>query len=215
MPKSKANQKTTKKNKLAVYILLDRSGSMSAKWDETLSALNTFADKISQDKKLDPRLTLAVFDNQSYDILRDEVKAKDWKSLKPDEAPPRGWTPLYDSVGKIIAKADVNDDKRTQIVIITDGAENASREISKDKAKQLLDRCKEKKWDIVFLGADFDAMTQAASVGVGSNFSINTSQGNYGAAMNAVLTRSSMYASSGALQSFSDSDRAAAVGKVK
>ena len=52
-------------------------------------------------------------------------------------------------------------------VIITDGAENASREYSPRKVKAMIEHEKEKYgWEFVFLGANIDAVETAGRFGI-------------------------------------------------
>lgn len=52
-------------------------------------------------------------------------------------------------------------------VIITDGAENSSREFSSQRVKAMIEREKEKYgWEFVFLGANIDAVETASRFGI-------------------------------------------------
>jgi uncharacterized protein with von Willebrand factor type A (vWA) domain len=82
-------KKTTKAKKdLAVYVLLDRSGSMQNLWEEALSSINVYAKGLTKETKI----VLALFDSDSFDVIRDTTVA-DWKDLNQDEATPRSMTP--------------------------------------------------------------------------------------------------------------------------
>ncbi|MCD7842818.1 MAG: hypothetical protein LUG56_10165 [Lachnospiraceae bacterium] len=55
-------------------------------------------------------------------------------------------------------------------VIITDGAENASREYSLQRVRNQIESQKEKYgWEFIFLGANMDAVTTARSFGINEN----------------------------------------------
>src|SRR5205085_1270532 len=47
-----------------IYILLDRSGSMGARWPETLSAINGYVSRVAEARP-DLVITLALFDEPS------------------------------------------------------------------------------------------------------------------------------------------------------
>ncbi len=142
------------------------------------------------------------------------MRFKDFTPINAKEFQPRGGTPLYDCLEKIVSMAEKDDNAKTVIVVMTDGYENASKEITKETAKYIVKKCKDKDWQVVFLGADFDAFSQAHSVGVAHNFTINTSAGNYGSVLRDLGAKSIMYAATGASMAFSDHDRAVAMGKV-
>lgn len=201
------------KEKLNAYILVDRSGSMATKWEETISSVNAYVKEL----KVDGYVTVAFFDDHNgtqFDVIRDEVRFKDFESISSKEFQPRGGTPLYDCLERIVSMADKENGAKTVIVVMTDGQENSSKEITKDTAKYIIKKCKAKDWQIVFLGADFDAFSQASSVGVGINYTINTSAGNYGNVLRDVAMKSMNYTTTGASMAFSDHDRSVAVGKA-
>lgn len=201
------------------FILLDRSGSMTDKWSETLSSINAYVRALEKDVKI----TFAVFDHQSsfqFDVLRHGVLSQDWSDVTARDALPRGYTPLFDAIGRIVALAEATADEKTVIVVLTDGQENQSFELTQAGAKAALDRCRQKNWQVVFLGADFDAFSQASSVGTRSAQTMNMTKGNYGATMNFVAQSTKAYRSSGAGgQSvgveFTDEQRDVAAGKIE
>ena len=55
------------------------------------------------------------------------------------------------------------------MVVITDGMENASREYTLDRVRKLIAQCKEAGWEFLFLGANMDAVAEAAKVGLDAN----------------------------------------------
>lgn len=200
---------------MKAYILLDRSGSMQTRWGETIGALNAYVAGLAGDKATKKtEVTVAAFDNQDpFLILRGSVKAGTWSPISQDEVSPRGMTPLYDAIGRLVTTVRNDSPKKATIVIITDGAENGSREIKKDAAKSMLDDMRGKKFDVVFIGADFDAFAQGSGLGNMAQSTLNMSAGNYASAMGTLVSRSASYASTGNIGAFSDEDRKKALGK--
>lgn len=199
---------------MKAYILLDRSGSMATNWIETIGSLNAYVEGLAAEKATKKtEVTLAAFDSQEpYKALRTNIAASAWNKVLFEEVSPRGGTPLYDSIGKLIETVRADAPKKATIVIITDGAENGSREIKKEAAKAMLDDMRAKNFDVVFIGANFDAFAQSAGLGTQAGQTLNMSSGNYTAAMKGLATRSAMYAGTGAVASFSDEDRKRAAG---
>ena len=161
------------------YILLDRTGSMSDIWDEALASVNEYARSVGEadageidGADIETRVTLAVFDHQDgmqFDVLRDEVRAENWRAVTNDEANPRGMTPLFDAIGRIVSLAETDNPGKAVIVVMTDGAENSSRELTKQGAKAALDRARAKGWEVVFLGTEFANFDDAQGVGNASS----------------------------------------------
>ena len=188
---------------MKTFILLDRSGSMTTNWVETLGAINAYADKVKNDKV---KITVAAFDSSGFDIVRDNVKAKDFSPITDMEVQPRGMTPLFDSIGKM---AQVVRGKKSAVMILTDGAENSSNEVSKSAAKDIIGGWKSKDYDVTFIGADFDAFGEAVGLGVSAGATLNIKKANLGATMDAYAARTVNYAKGlmKANSSWSDSDR--------
>lgn len=206
---------TEKDKSMKAYILLDRSGSMANRWGETIGALNAYVSGLADVKATKKtEVTVAAFDNQEpYLVLRSGVKASEWTPISENEVRPRGMTPLYDAISKLVATVRQDSPKKATIVIITDGAENGSMEIKKDAAKALLDEMRAKPFDVVFIGADFDAFAQGSGLGNMAGSTLNMTSGNYTAAMKGLATRSMGYATTGLVGAFSDEDRKLAAGK--
>jgi hypothetical protein len=183
------------------YILLDRSGSMQSLWVEALSSVNAYAKELANKKdgpSVDSHITFAVFDGQEglqFDVLRKKQPALHWETVTDREASPRGMTPLLDAMIRIIALADADNPDKAVIVVMTDGQENASREVTRDGVKAALDRVKAKGWEVVFLGANFDNIEDASSVGVGASKQMAMAAGTINASMQRLAKKSRAYGS--------------------
>lgn len=194
------------------YILLDRTGSMSQLWDEALTSVNTYVRDLST-KAGAPAITLAVFDAQDglqFDVLRRSTAPADWKDVTSAEASPRGMTPLFDSIARIIAIAEADAPDKAVLVIMTDGEENASREVTKDGAKAALDRFEKRGWETVFLGADFAKFDDAASIGMAAGRTMAMAPGRMQASMQRLAKKSNAYYTASGTMDFDEADRAAA-----
>lgn len=184
---------------MQAYILLDRSGSMQSLWVEALSSVNAFAKELANKKdgpSVDSHITLSVFDSQEtlqFDILRRKQPALHWEAITDREASPRGMTPLLDAMVRIISLAEGDNPDKAVIVIMTDGQENASREATREAVKAGLDRVKAKGWEVVFLGANFDNISDASSVGVQAGQQMAMSAGTMNASMERLAKKSRAY----------------------
>ena len=202
-----------------VYILLDRSGSMSSRWAESIKAINGYVEGL---ENANVAITLAVFDSQGYGatggldfkVMANHISPARWKDgVVFGDIAPRGGTPLYDAIGKIADMAEGSD--RAVLVIMTDGEENTSTKMKREDATKVLDALKAKDHQVVFLGADFDAFSQASHINIGAAFTLNTSAGNYAAATQSLSARTMDYAATGTtFTHFTDAERKAAIGKA-
>lgn len=195
-----------------VYFLLDRSGSMENIWDEALGSINGYVDGLPVTTKI----TLAAFDNLSYDIVS-ETTAKLWKNITRADIDPRGGTPLYDSAARMMQRALEDNPEKAIFVVMTDGEENSSRNFTQADVKNLVSQLTAKKWEVIFLGANFDKVGVIAS-GFGvkdvGKF-MNIKKGSLSGAMRGFAEASTAYASAsvgeGAIM-FNEDDKAKAGG---
>ncbi|MEH7114130.1 vWA domain-containing protein [Neobacillus niacini] len=159
-------------NLTEIIFLLDRSGSMGGLESDTIGGFNAFIDK---QRKLEGKtlVTTVLFDDQ-YEIIWNGVGAEKIK-LTDQEYYVRGCTALLDAVGKTILDVGYRLSKACEeerpgkviFVITTDGFENASREFTYKKVKELIKHQQEKyNWEFIFLGANIDAEKEADSLGI-------------------------------------------------
>ena len=147
-----------------VIFLLDRSGSMSGREQQTIDGYNRF---LAEHADGDCRVTTVLFDD-SYQVLYDGVPAGR-AVLTRRSYWVRGSTALYDAIGRAImtvgtrhSRMKAKERPRTFLVILTDGLENASREYSAARVRQMLDRQRRKHgWEVLFFGCDVDAALSA------------------------------------------------------
>lgn len=194
------------------YILLDRTGSMSPIWVEALSSVNAYAANIAGEAgDVVPEITLAVFDAQDglqFDVLRRSVQPKDWQNVTDKEASPRGMTPLFDAVARLIAMAEADNPEKAVIVIMTDGEENSSREVTKAGVKAALERAEKRSWEVVFLGAEFANFADADAVGISARKSMAMGTGRMADSMTKLARKTqAYYQNAGAEVAFDEADR--------
>lgn len=199
------------------YILLDRTGSMEPIWAEALSSVNAYADGLATldgGPRVDADITLAAFDAQEglqFDVLRQDVDASEWRDVTNKEISPRGMTPLYDAIGRMVSLAEKDKPEKAVIVIMTDGEENSSKEMTKASAKAALDRVRAKGWEVVFLGTEFSNFDDATGVGQSASRNMAVSKDQLADSMRRLSDKSKAYASGAApTVEFNAEDRAAA-----
>jgi hypothetical protein len=209
--------KPTRAPEVHSYILLDRTGSMEPIWTEALSSVNAYADGLATldgGPRVNADITLAAFDAQDglqFDVLRKDISASDWKDVTNKEISPRGMTPLYDAIGRMVSLAEKDKPEKAVIVIMTDGEENSSKEMTKASAKAALDRVRAKGWEIVFLGTEFSNFDDATGVGQTASRNMAVSKDKLSDSMNRLAQKSREYATGAAPSvEWNAEDRAAA-----
>jgi len=188
-----------------VYILLDRSGSMSTLWNEAIGSINGYVEKLDPEDKVH----FAVFDSVSHDLVQ-AARVKDWKKVDEKSIDPRGGTPLYDSCGEIMTLAETMNSEKTFLVVMTDGYENASHEHNQASIKAKVKAWEERNWEVVFLGANFDDVTSVSnSVGVMAGKTMNYTTGNFMRGMDTLAVSTMAYATAGTAINFSEEQKQA------
>lgn len=193
----------TDKNYTHLLAIVDRSGSMSSCQSDMRGGLDELFK--SQAKVEGKCLVDYVQFDTEYELVFEDTDVSEAKAVLT----PRGATALLDAVGKAVTDlgeklAKLDEDARpglVQVVVVTDGYENASRDWRADGIKKLINDQEEKyKWDFVFLGANMDAVAVGASFGFKSDKSLTYDTSNIGAmsfAAGEYVTRSRVAANSG------------------
>jgi uncharacterized protein YegL len=161
-------------NKTHIYILLDRSGSMSSIANDVIGGFNHL---ISEQKKNGPdaKVTFVQFDSQDpQHVVVAGAPISEITDLTSETYIPRGSTPLLDATGLLIGRVRVEAAARAAtglakedilFISITDGEENQSREYNLARVTQLIEQCKAEGWTFVYLSAALTAYADAAAMG--------------------------------------------------
>jgi uncharacterized protein YegL len=161
--------------------IVDRSGSMRGKETDTVGGINTMIHEVKS-KMVEGdvvRVSLKLFDNEEILKWR-SVDINEISEFPVNEFVPRGSTALLDAIGFTITffmeKKLINPNAYDSclICVATDGLENASIKYNKDTIKRLIKNGKETyNIDIVYLGANQDAILEAANIGITEERAIN------------------------------------------
>lgn len=188
---------------MKIYLLLDRSGSMSSRWSEAINSINTYAKQVGVPEA---SIYVAAFDDHSYDVMRDTPLGL-WKDISTRELEPRGMTPLYDSFSRMATEAELRNDPTTVLVVMTDGQENCSKEHTKTSVQAKVADLEARKWPVIFLGADFTNVSHVAvntmSFESKNNaYTRNATKGRMGVSMNYLAQQTMDYSATGQASSF-------------
>ena len=164
-------EKTTKK--IYNLIIVDESGSMSIIRNEALAGLNETIETCQKMQELHPemeqRITLISFDSDHFKVHLDNESAAKARKLTTKDYRPNAATPLYDAIGKGIAKlnAETEMDANVLVTIITDGEENCSNEYNLKMVKTLIEKQKQQGWTFTLIGTDnLDVEGMAGSLSI-------------------------------------------------
>lgn len=164
---------------------------MSGLESDTIGGYNAMLEK----QKKEPGetvITTVLFDDK-YELLHDRINLRGIAPITDKEYFVRGSTALLDAVGKTINKignvqkhtAEEERAEHVMFVITTDGMENASREFSYEKVRQMIERQKSKYgWEFIFLGANIDAADTAERFGISRDRAANYNADSEGTLLN-------------------------------
>ena len=153
-----------------ITMVIDRSGSMESIKSDAEGGINSFIDQQKQEPG-EALLTLVQFDTD-YEFVHSGVPVK---QIPAFTLVPRGSTALLDAVGRAInetgarlaAMAESQRPALVVFVIVTDGAENSSREFTRDQIRTMVEHQQSAyKWQFTFLAANQDAFAAGGSMGI-------------------------------------------------
>jgi len=158
-----------------IWFLLDRSGSMQGLTEDVIGGFNQFVnDQAAKPGKA--RLTTVQFDGgDPFEVIIDAKRISKVPALTSDVYQPRGVTPLYDAVGRLITTADQRITSREErelpeedqlVIVFTDGLENASREFGRSQVFDLIKDRMDAGWTFVFMGANQDSYAEGHKIGL-------------------------------------------------
>ena len=210
----KTTNKISNTNKTTLYqFIIDRSGSMRGLeelvvggYNEHLSAVRNLQTSYPDQQFL---VSLLTFDDE-IEWLVQPGRIQDLQELPSNAFTPRGLTALLDAVGKGIHHIESEFDRKIQndemsvvMVIITDGAENASQFFNYESiAKKIKERDETGKWTFSFIGCDFDAVSISENLNIRKENVRNYSKHNYGVMSKEVDSSFMRYAESKSNGSF-------------
>jgi hypothetical protein len=209
-------------SRLYVHVLLDRSGSMESCRDTTIDAFNSYVGSLAAQSRPGTRLSLTIFDSESTDRVFEAVRISDVPKLTSETFVPRGSTPLFDAVARVVAATDavhLLPNERVALTILTDGQENSSREMTAEAVRKMLgDRQERQNWLVQYLGANQDAWAAGAQIGVASAHSLDYSTRSMGGAMSSAASSADRFRRATSTKAreeaaFTPTERAAAQGK--
>jgi len=167
-----------------VVAIIDRSGSMCGKEADTVGGINSTLDIIRQDLKPGERVNVSIklFDHEERLLIR-SLNIEEVRPLELRQFVPRGQTALYDAIGSSLTYFmekklhDPNSYTKCLIYIATDGCENCSKKFNAQTLKKLITSAQESyNIELMYLGANQDAILEASKIGIEEGHAINYSE---------------------------------------
>lgn len=186
MKKGKAVEKVGRKNAYITFVV-DESGSMGNVREVTVSGINEQIQQVKRDfggknsEKINAIVSLIRFNDKVKPVfMYSDIDAL--KEITLDEYRPDGGTAMYDAVGYAInqlkMREDIDaEDTSSLIVVVSDGQENSSREITAQQLADTISKLNEtKRWTVTYLGAnqDLSKVSQNTNIYVGNTMSFST-----------------------------------------
>lgn len=161
-----------------IIFIIDKSGSMAHLAGDTIGGFNGF---IASQKALEGRATLTtVLFDTTWKMLHDGVDIQEVKPMTNADYTAYGGTAMLDAIGETINRVQDRHDElgaerpdNVIFVITTDGEENSSRKFNKAQIEKMIKhQTNGHGWEFMFLGANMDAVKEAASIGISSDRSV-------------------------------------------
>ncbi|NBU72935.1 MAG: VWA domain-containing protein, partial [Bacteroidetes bacterium] len=157
------------------HLILDKSGSMSTHYVETLQALNNKFEGIRATQSDHPDIpifvSLTLF-SDSPELVFEQRSAAELRPLTEADYALNGMTALLDATGTVIERMQYllrhdikNHNANAMVLIFTDGHENASRRFTYADIGEKIKRLgSDPAWSFAFVGADIDAWDVASRI---------------------------------------------------
>lgn len=167
------------KNLTELVFILDKSGSMCGLEQDTIGGFNSLIEK--QKKEEGEVVVSTVLFNQEMTFIHNRVDINEVSKMTTKEYFTGGCTALLDAMGNTIKTISEKQEQlkdeykpnKTMVIITTDGLENASTEYNFNSIKRLISKQTELGWEFIYLGANIDAVKEAARVGIRAEMAVN------------------------------------------
>lgn len=190
--------------KVRIGFAIDRSGSMEPLRNEVVTGFNEQVDAINKNATEDTKVSLVTFATTVKEHFINEPVAK-LEKLTTDKYVPSGWTALNDAVAHLISRLEQSEDANDPntaflITVISDGAENQSKEFAGHKGRlALASKIKSLqdtgRWTFTYLGANQDMaqVSQELNIPIQNTQAFAASAGGTRSAMHLNKTATEMY----------------------
>ena len=163
-----------KENFIHVCFVIDESGSMYASQSDVIGGFKSVIDEQKANKEGTCSVSLFKFEDEVTEVYRGK-DVNDVEYLTEKTYKPGGCTAMNDGIGTAIDRIGkwldgMKEDEKPEknlIVIMTDGMENASKEYTGQKVRDMIKHQEEKyNWTFMYLGTDITDAKAAVDLGI-------------------------------------------------
>jgi len=159
------------KHQVHNLIILDESGSMQSIKTTIIQGFNELVQSIQGIEKQFPEqehfISFVSFNNSGQKVLHFMDPVSKLKQIDDKSYKPAALTPLLDAMGFSIHKLrhalQGQSNYNVLVTVLTDGAENASKEYSGNDIKKLVEQ---NSWTFTYIGTDHDVEEIASSLSI-------------------------------------------------
>lgn len=161
----------TKEGYIHVCFIIDESGSMYYSTNDVIGGFKSTIEEQKKEKEGKCTVSLFKFNNDVNEVYL----GKDVSEINEIDYTAHGCTAMNDGIGTAIDKvgkwlSDMKEEDRPSknlIIIMTDGQENASKEYSFDRIKEMIKHQEEKyNWTFMYMGTDITSMEDVKKLGI-------------------------------------------------
>ena len=164
--------------KTELVIIIDRSGAMHGLEGDVVGGFNSLIEKQTQEGDT---VVTTIFFNDEFSLIHENVDIKEIKPLDKRTYRASGCTALLDAIGDAISLIKAKHSKlkeeelpeHTIFSIMTDGLENASREYSYKRIKDMIELQKKCGWEFIFQAANIDTEYEAERLGIDKDMAMS------------------------------------------
>lgn len=160
-------------------ILLDESGSMQSisnaiiqGFNEVVQTIKGVAEKYPEQEH---RVSFISFNGLGQTVHHFLEPIEKLEEINAENYNPNSMTPLYDAIGfsveKIRQALQSEKEYNVLVTIMTDGAENASKEYTSTTIKQLVEELEQVGWTFTYIGTDHDVVYSAEKISIRNTMS--------------------------------------------
>lgn len=172
------------KHQVHNLIILDESGSMESIKTTIIQGFNELVQSIQGIEKQFPEqehfISFVSFNSSGQKVLHFMDQASKLKQIDDESYNPAELTPLFDAMGfsmnKLKQALKDQTDCNVLVTILTDGAENASKEFSGKDIKRLVEELKQTNWTFTYIGTDHDVQEIASSLSINNTMTFEKNE---------------------------------------